>query len=110
MRLILTCLLLLPAVCGSAPFLVADPYPSSGPQPDSFSCVFDSGAAVSIPATANTDGSKQLHYDLAAMASGPHTAQCAAVSTLWGSSAQSGKLSFSAGVPAVPSNLGLSAK
>jgi len=94
----------------AAPFLVCDPYPSTAPQPDSFSCVLDSGAAISIPATKNPDSSVQLHYDLKTLATGAHTAQCAAVSSLWGSSPQSGKLSFFAGIPAAPANLGLSAQ
>ena len=93
----------------AAPFLVSDPYPAAGPKPDSFSCALDSGALISIPSTVNADGTVILHYDLAAIGNGAHTAQCSATSTLWGSSAQSGKLSFSAGIPPAP-NLSLSGK
>ena len=93
----------------ATPFLVCDPYPVTGPQPTSFSCAFDNGALVSFPPAVNTDGSVQIHYDIASLAVGAHSVQCSA-SNVYGSSALSPKFAWFAGIPSAPADSAVSAK
>lgn len=94
-----------------APFLTCDPYPATGPLPDSFSVGLDSGALISVPARINGDGSRDLFYDLASLGitNGSHQFKVTAVSSVWGSSAQS-NFSFVKAIPSAPSGLGLRAQ
>jgi hypothetical protein len=57
----------------SALFLVSDSYPLGGPQPDHFDVSCDGGATVTSPAAVNPDGASYLHFNLGALAAGPHT-------------------------------------
>ncbi len=95
----------------AAPFLTCDPYPATGPLPDSFSVGLDSGGLISVPARTNADGSKDLFYDLAPLGitNGSHQFKVTAVSSVWGSSTQV-NFSFVKAIPSAPSGLGLKAQ
>lgn len=92
----------------AAPFLTCNPYPSSGPLPDTFSVGLDSGALISVPARKNADGSRDLYYDLGPLGitNGSHQFKVAAVNSVWGSSTQV-NFTFVKAVPSAPSGLGL---
>ena len=92
----------------AAPFVVSDPYPSSGPQPTEFVItVSGTQTPVVIPATATPQG-VILKWDVAGM-SGSKTITAKARNP-WGESAASLPFTFTAGTPAVPSGIGLSAQ
>lgn len=103
--------LLLSAPAMGAPFLTCDPYPASGPLPDSFSVGLDSGATISVPARTNGDGSKDIFFDLGPLGitNGSHQLKVTAVSSVWGSSTQV-NFQFVKAVPSAPSGLGLKAQ
>jgi hypothetical protein len=63
----------------AAPYLICDPYPTSGTQPTEFSLTVDGAATVTSSAQTLTDGSRRLHYDLAGIATGAHTVTYKAV-------------------------------
>ncbi len=67
-----------------SPFLVCDPYPTGGSQPDQFSLVIDGGAVVISPAEVMADGQTRLYFDLAGVGAGSHTVSVKAVISLWG--------------------------
>lgn len=73
--------LLICDICAAAPFLVSDPYPLTGTQPASFNVQLDSAASVSVPAVVNSDGRRQLRYDVGQLtiADGAHTFKVSAV-------------------------------
>ena len=64
--------LLVPGLSWASPFVVSDPYPAAGIQPDGFAVSVDGGAVVESPAQAVTGGVR-LYYDVSAMSSGTHT-------------------------------------
>ncbi len=102
-----TCLIgLIWSSCSAAPFLVCNPYPSTGTQPDYFSVVMDSGTAVQSTPYSVTGG-VELHYDLSATATGSHTASVAACSNTWGCSAAT-PFTFTKALPAAPAGIGVS--
>jgi len=92
----------------AAPFIVSDPYPSTGPQPDEF-VITVSGQTdpVVVPATSTTQGA-MLKWDVAGI-SGSKTITAKARNA-WGESTASGPFTFTAGTPATPSGIGLSAQ
>lgn len=92
----------------AAPFVVSDPYPSSGPQPTEFVLtVSGQSAPVIVPATSTALGTI-LKWDVAGIA-GSKTITAKARNA-WGESAASGPFTFTAGTPAAPSGIGLSAQ
>ena len=92
----------------AAPFVVSDPYPSSGPQPAEFVItVSGQSAPVIVPATSTALGTI-LKWDVAGIA-GSKTITAKARNA-WGESAASGPFTFTAGTPAAPSGIGLSDK
>ncbi len=94
-------LVLLGALCSTAnaaPFLVCDPYPSSGPQPTEFLVTVGTAAPVTVPATRQTDGSVILKRDVAGIGTGAKTVTAKAKNA-WGESAASAPFSFVAGAP-----------
>lgn len=92
----------------AAPFVVSDPYPSSGPQPTEFVItVSGQSAPVIVPATSTAQG-VMLKWDVAGI-SGSKTITAKARNA-WGESAASGPFTFTAGTPAAPSGIGLSDK
>lgn len=92
----------------SAPFVVSDPYPSSGPQPTEFVItVSGQSAPVIVPATSTAQGTI-LKWDVAGI-TGSKTITAKARNA-WGESAASGPFTFTAGTPAAPSGIGLSAQ
>jgi hypothetical protein len=54
------------------PYLISDPYPSSGPQPDEFMVTIDGSPPVVSLAQPVADGGKRLHYDVGSVAIGTH--------------------------------------
>jgi hypothetical protein len=97
------------AVGWSAPFLVCDPYPKTGTQPDSFTVVPDGGTPVSVPVTTNTDGSVSLHMDLAGISTGNHNYTVTAHSAMWGDSAPV-PFAFQKSVPSSPTGIQIKAQ
>jgi len=95
----------------AAPFLTCDPYPATGPLPDSFSVGLDSGAMITVPARTNADGSRDMMYDLAPLGitNGSHQFKVTAVSSLWGASTQV-NFTFVKAAPSAPGGLGLRAQ
>lgn len=92
----------------AAPFVVSDPYPSSGPQPTEFVItVSGQSAPVIVPATSTAQGTI-LKWDVSGI-TGSKTITAKARNA-WGESAASGPFTFTAGTPAVPSGIGLSVK
>lgn len=92
----------------AAPFVVSDPYPSSGPQPTEFVItVSGQSAPVIVPATSTAQGAI-LKWDVAGISGA--TTITAKARNAWEESAASSPLSFVAGAPAAPSGLGLSAE
>lgn len=90
----------------AAPFVVSDPYPSSGPQPTEFVIsVSGTQTPVVIPATATPQGAI-LKWDVAGV-SGSKTITAKARNP-WGESAATPPFTFTAGTPAVPTGIGLS--
>ena len=87
---------------------VSDPYPSSGPQPTEF-VITASGqsAPIIVPATSTAQG-VMLKWDVSGI-TGSKTITAKARNA-WGESAASGPFTFTAGTPAAPSGLGLSAQ
>ena len=92
----------------AAPFVVSDPYPSSGPQPTEFVItVSGQPTPVIVPATSTEQGAI-LKWDVAGITGS--TTITAKARNAWGESAASDPLSFVAGAPDAPSGLGLSAE
>lgn len=100
--------LLMPLSIQAAPFVVSDPYPSSGPQPTEFVItVSGQSSPVIVPATSTAQG-VMLKWDVAGI-SGSKTITAQARNA-WGESAASGPFTFTAGTPIAPSGIGLSAQ
>ena len=92
----------------AAPFVVSDPYPSSGPQPTEFVIsVSGTQTPVIIPATATPQGAI-LKWDVSGV-SGSKTITAKARNP-WGESAATPPFTFTAGTPAAPTGIGLSAQ
>ncbi len=92
----------------ASPFLVSDPYPASGPQPTEFVIsVSGTQTPVVVPATATPQG-VILKWDVAGV-SGSKTLTAKARNA-WGESAATPPFTFTAGTPAVPTGIGLSAQ
>ena len=92
----------------AAPFVVSDPYPSSGPQPTEFVItVSGQSAPVIVPATSTEQGAI-LKWDVAGM-SGSKTITAKARNA-WGESAASDSFGFTAGAAGAPSGISLSAQ
>jgi hypothetical protein len=68
------------------PYLISDPYPSSGPQPDEFIVTIDGSPGVSSPAQVVESGGKRLHYDVGSVSVGPHNVSVLArmADPMWG--------------------------
>jgi hypothetical protein len=101
----------------ASPFLVCNPVPATDPSVVGVSSLWTyslSGlgpAPVVVPAQINSDGSVQLHYDLAGLANGSYTVT--AIATLTGkglASPSSAPFTFSFAVPAAPTSLLVSPK
>ena len=92
----------------AAPFVVSDPYPSSGQQPTEFVITVSGSATPAvIPATTTAQGTI-LKWDVSGI-TGSKTITVKARNA-WGESAASSPFTFTAGTPAAPSGLGLSAQ
>ncbi len=90
----------------AAPFVVSDPYPSSGPQPTEFVItVSGQSAPVIVPATSTAQG-VMLKWDVAGI-SGSKTITAKARNA-WGESAATNPFSFTAEKPTAPIGIGLS--
>lgn len=92
----------------AAPFVVSDPYPPDAAQPTEFVIsVSGQSTPVIVPATSTAQGAI-LKWDVAGI-SGSKTITAKARNA-WGESAASGPFTFTAGTPAAPSGIGLSAQ
>lgn len=79
---------LLPGLVVAAPFLVSDPYPATGGQPDSFVISETGKPDVTIPASINQTGLKYFRWDLAELPTGRHDLSIKA-KNMWGVSSAS---------------------
>jgi hypothetical protein len=86
------------------PFLVTASIPTTGVQPDSYTISGLPSSPVTSTAFTNTDGSKQLKYDLSPVANGSYTVNVTA-SNQWGTSAASSPFSFVKAAPGTPTLL-----
>ena len=109
--MILICILLFSLSAWASPFLVCDPYPSSGQLPTGFLITIDNGTPIATGVQTNADGSVQLHYDVSGLAAGAHTVTVQATN-VWGSSAASAPFSFvkPSAALAIPLNFNISVK
>lgn len=87
----------------SAPFLVSDPWPAGGPQPDT--CVATEGASQIPLGLITQGGAKSIRHDMVNIQSGEHTwaIKC---ENAW-SESPSTPFSFAAGGPAAPTGIRL---
>lgn len=92
----------------AAPFLVSDPYPASGPQPDSFTVQVNAGAPTVVTPLTDASGNKSLKFDLGSVAIpvGSFSVTVTANSSLWGSSSPA-NFTGTKSVPGAPGNLRL---
>lgn len=103
----------------AAPFLTADPYPTTAAQPDRFDFLFDAAtvpvsspamrcdaAAVSAGICASADNSMVMRHDVGTLVKGSHTVTAKACN-ISSCSASSASLSFSTAVPVAPAGLRL---
>jgi hypothetical protein len=89
---------------------MCDPYPSNGQQPTEF-VVTVSGIATPIVSPAvDVTGGKAMRLDLGPLNLSGSKTVTAKARNAWGESAASGPFTFTAGVPGVPSGVGLSAQ
>jgi hypothetical protein len=93
----------------SAPFLVCDPYPATGQQPTEFVVTVSGIATPVVTPAVETQQGKILKLDLGPLnLSGSRTVTAKARNS-WGESADSSPFIFTAGRPASPSGITLSA-
>lgn len=101
---VLFCALALPGLAVAAPFVVSDPYPASGVQPDGFAVSVDGGAVVESPAQAVTGGVR-MYFDIGGLPAGSHTITVRAYKNYqepW-TRKESDPVNFTFTVPAAPS-------
>jgi hypothetical protein len=104
-------LLIFPGVVSAAPFLVCDPYPSTVPQPTEFVVNISGITAPIVTPAINVTGGKAMKLDLGPLnLVGAKTVTAKARNPAYGESANSAPFSFTAGVPAAPDGLTLSAQ
>lgn len=91
----------------AAPFLITTPVTKDGSEPTSFVVLLNSTTYTVAPTDTGTN-QVYLHFDLAGKTAATNSATVKG-KNMWGDSAISDPFVFSAGVPAKPSGLGLSA-
>ena len=110
MKKLLAAMLLFPGIALATPFLMCDPYPNTGPQPTEFIVNVSGITAPIVTPAVDVTGGKVLKLDLGPLnLVGPKTVTAKARNA-YGESALSAPFSFTAGAPAVPSGLTLSAQ
>jgi hypothetical protein len=101
------------SVVAASPFLVCDPYPTdvaAQAVPTEFVVSISGLAPITSPAVPAGAGKVALKLDLGPLnLSGARTVTARA-KNLWGESVESAPFTFTAGAPAVPGGLGLSAQ
>ena len=96
--------ILVPVSAWPSPFVVSDPYPASGVQPDGFAVSVDGGAVVEYPAQAVTGGVR-MYFDIGGLPAGSHTITVRAYKNYqepW-TRKESDPVNFTFTVPAAPS-------
>lgn len=94
----------------AAPFLVCDPYPATGQQPTEFVVTVSGIADPIVTPAVDVTGGKALRLDLGPLNLSGSKTVTAKARNLWGESADSAPLAFSAGTSSAPGGLGLSAQ
>lgn len=102
--------MLFPSMALAAPFLMCDPYPNTGPQPTEFVVNISGIVAPIVTPAVDVTGGKALRLDLGPLNLVGAKTVTAKARNSYGESANSAPFSFTAGVPAVPSGLTLSAQ
>src|SRR5215469_3454462 len=90
-------LLAIPSIAFGAPFLVSSAVTQSGSTnnlPTSYTITGIGTTAITTPATTNSNGSVQLHFDLGTAANGSYTVTVTATNSA-GTSAASAPFTFS---------------
>ncbi|MCU0806392.1 MAG: hypothetical protein MUC53_00110 [Candidatus Contendobacter sp.] len=103
-------LLLASGAVSAAPFLVCDPYPTTGQQPTEFVVTMSGIANPIISPAVDVTGGKALRLDLGPLNLTGSRTVTAKARNPWGESASSVPLAFTAGAPVAPGGLGLSAQ
>ena len=94
----------------AAPFLVCDPYPvqtEAGLSIAAFNISGLSAQSFNVAAQINTDGTQQLHYDLALspLVNGQQYTISVFAINAYGLGGAAAQLVFTRGIPSTPSNL-----
>ena len=111
MKKLLAAMLLFPGIALASPWLICDPYPNTGPQPTEFIVNISGITAPMVTPAIDVTGGKAMKLDLGPLnLVGAKTVTAKARNPAYGESANSAPFSFTAGVPAVPGGLTLSAQ
>lgn len=100
-------ILLFPAAVMAAPFLTCTPYDKNGSEPTAFVVVLN-GTTYTTPAVATGTNQVYIKFDMAGKFAANNTLTVKA-QNVWGDSAASSPLAFTASPPASPAGLGFSA-
>lgn len=103
-------LALLPLTANAAPFLVCTPYPSTGAQPTEFVVTISGVTAPIVTPAVDVTGGKAMRLDLGPLNLSGAKTVTAKARNAWGESAASSPFTFTAGGPAAPGGIGLSAQ
>lgn len=95
-----------PTIVLAGPFLVCTPVP--GDTVSHYLLKADGGAAITVPAFGNPDGTVMIHYDMAGFSNGNHSLSIAAAN-VWGESTYV-PFDFTKAVPGSPQGFNLSSE
>lgn len=101
-------LAMLPFVANAAPFLICDPYPSTGAQPSEFVVTISGITTPIVTPAVDVAGGKAMRLDLGPLNLSGAKTVTAKARNAWGESAASSPFSFGAGSPAPVTGIGLS--
>lgn len=101
--------MLLPVSAMASPFLVCDPYPSTAVQPTEFVVTISGITNPVITPAVDVTGGKAMKLDLGPLLLSGSRTVTAKARNLWGESAASLPLTFTAGAPAPSTGITLSA-
>ena len=111
MKKLLVAMLLFPGIALAAPFLTCDPYANTAPQPTEFVVNISGITAPIVTPAVDVTGGKAMKLDLGPLnLVGAKTVTAKARNPAYGESANSAPFSFTAGAPASPTGLTLSAQ
>jgi hypothetical protein len=107
---LLVAMLLFPGMTLASPWLICDPYPNTGPQPTEFVVNISGITAPIVTPAVDVTGGKAMKLDLGPLNLVGAKTVTAKARSPYGESANSAPFSFTAGAPASPTGLTLSAQ